>query len=130
MDTWFLNGDLAWGQQEHKTEEKEKEVISGWGNNNKDSDSKSNGNLLLSNTWDYVYNSIANSIFLLFLIDEDNDDDYWGFPDNKKKKTDEFLPFQEPKKERGLKPWKHKKKEFYSNDDSDEEQIVTVKRRR
>ena len=66
MDTWFLNGDLAWGQQEHKTEEKEKEVISGWGNNNKDSDSKSNGNLLFSNTWDYVYNSIANSIFYYF----------------------------------------------------------------
>lgn len=50
-------------------------------------------------------------------------------PANKNKANNDFLPFQEPKRQRVLRPWKHKKREVYPSD-SEEEQIVTIKRRR
>ena len=127
LDTWFLNNDFAWEQNENKKEDKEQEVVGGWGvdgySDSKSDDSKfetSNNHTYYAQYFELAHHNII----------EDDGDGYWESTTIKKKKDNDFTPFQQPKQERGLRPWKHKKKAVYSNDDSDEEQVVTVKRRK
>ena len=101
-------------------------MLAGWQNN--DSESKSDGitfNLIL-----FIF--YANSIFFIILVDDDNDEDYWGTKNPVIKinnNNNDFLPYQQPKKQRWLRPWKHKKRENCP-EDSEEEKVVTIKRRR
>jgi hypothetical protein len=127
-DDWFSHNDLGWGTQQNG------EGTFGWqninnsdeGNNSQDANKSDNASGAGSDKWGYDDQYSDND------QENKNNDDYWGMSitgtkitvngNNSNSNTEASTV-----RESVLRPWSHKRKEVYSDDDSEEETISTIK---